>query len=94
MSRKMPKTLYRYDLVNLTECRVNKYKVEIGDEFTCMEEQTLGTWFYRARQLGDCCYHDYYGYATLKDAKREYLLAVREEIGKLQTIVEKMEKKK
>jgi len=88
--RKMPKNLYRYDLVHLSECKILKYKIQTGDEFTCMEEQKLGTLLYRARHG----HHDFYGYATLADAKKEYLLEVRKEIGQLQTIIKKMEKKK
>jgi len=79
-----PKTLYRYDLVNLTKDKVQKYQIKPSDTLTESEHES---------QILYCVNVDrfsrFYGFATLKEAKTEYLLAVRREVGLLTEIIKK-----
>jgi len=76
-----PTTLYRYNLCRLAEKSLEKYKVKTGDTFTTLERdcKTL----YRVRNA----HIDFYGWATLKEAKQEYFQCVREEIYNLTEIL-------
>ena len=80
---KTPTTLYRYDLTHLSECTVEKYRLKTGDVVTVLERD--GRKLYRLRNDRI----DFYGYATLKEAKSEYLDIVQKEIYQLTEILKK-----